>query len=164
METSFCSRCGFLLTGTAEIIKSGGVIPSERKEKRMSKLWRNRGFKQGLFIFLLTFLVVPIVTMIAIGLRIGPFAPAIVAILLAGGGLLKMIYALMFESPEPADVVTAAAMGNSPASPQGLPPQRSTPVPAYGPPIAGSWRDTNDLEPTSVTDNTTKLFENKERT
>lgn len=163
METSFCSRCGFLLTGTAEIMRSGGVLAIDQKESRLSRIWRNRGFKQGLFIFLLTFLVVPIVTLIAIGLRFGPFIPTIVTILMAVGGLLKMIYALMFQSSElPAMVRTSTLSGNI-GSQQALPPQQSIPVAAYGPPGAGSWRDTNDLEPRSVTENTTKLLENEDR-
>lgn len=39
-----------------------------------------------------------------------------------------------------------------------LPPQQSIPVNAYAPPAAGSWRDTNELQPTSVTESTTKFF------
>lgn len=162
-ETSFCSRCGFLLTGIAEIMRSGGVIASEYKEKRSSKIWRNRGFKQGLFIFLLTFLVVPIVTIIAIGLRLGPFIPTIVTILMAGGGLLKMIYALMFQSSDAPEHVRIPTLGGRAEHQHALPPQQSVPVSAYGPPGTGNWRDTNDLEPTSVTESTTRLLEKEDR-
>lgn len=158
-ETSFCSRCGFLLTGLAEIIESGGLVPSAQKDSKLSRIWRNRGFKKGLFVFLLTFLVVPIVTLIAIGLRTGPFLPSFAAILFAVGGLLKMIYALMFESPEPRAAVAPAALSSMPSRVNALPPQRSTPVSSYAPPSAGSWRDTKELEPTSVTEGTTKLFD-----
>ncbi|MGE3466085.1 MAG: hypothetical protein AB7J13_04060, partial [Pyrinomonadaceae bacterium] len=51
IETSFCSRCGFLLTGTAELLLTGGIIPSPQHSggsKRLSS--RSRGIRQGLFI------------------------------------------------------------------------------------------------------------------
>ncbi len=163
-ETSFCSRCGFLLTGVAEILKAGGLIPSEQKEKRRSKLWRNRGFKKGLFIFLLSFVIVPVFIMIAIGLRLGPEVPTVIMILLAGGGILKMIYSLMFETPEPRTQTPVPTIEGIPAGQHGLPPQRSVPVSGYSPPHAGSWRDTNDLVPTSVTEGTTKLFDGETKT
>ena len=159
MDTSFCSRCGFLLTGTAEILRAGGLIASEHKEKKLSRIWRNRGFKKGLFIFLLTFLVVPIATLIAIGLRVGPFVPILITILLAGGGILKMIYALMFETADPPEHIRTTAVGGNVSGQHAVPPQLATPVSSYGPPRAGSWRDTNDLEPASVTETTTKLLE-----
>lgn len=158
-ETSFCSRCGFLLTGTAEILKTGGVIPGEKKEKRLSKIWRNRGFKKGLFVFLLTFIIVPIVTMFAISLRIGPFFPAIVMILLAGGGLLKMVYALMFEAAESIPDGERSALIADTTRRRELPPQQFDPASAWSVPRAGNWRDTNDLEPASVTENTTRHLE-----
>jgi hypothetical protein len=46
---------------------------------------------------------------------------------------------------------------------QALPPQQSIPASAYAPPRAGSWRDTNDLEPSSVTESTTKLLEKEDK-
>jgi hypothetical protein len=164
VETSFCSRCGFLLTGIAEIMEAGGVVALAQKEKRTSKLWRNRGFKKGLFIFLLTFVVVPILTLIAMGLRAGPILPVVGMILLAGGGLLKMIYALMFETAEPSPPTSVPTIrGNVNRQHQALPPQQSMPVSSYAPPGTGSWRDTNDLQPTSVTETTTRLLENERR-
>ena len=48
-------------------------------------------------------------------------------------------------------------------SASGLPPQQSIPASAYAPPRAGSWRDTKDLEPTSVTESTTKLLEKEDK-
>lgn len=144
-------------------MRSGGVIASENKEKRLNKIWRNRGFKQGLFIFLLTFLVVPIVTMIAIGLRFGPFIPTIVTILMTGGGLLRMIYALMFESADAPDHARMPQLNGTIDRQHALPPPQSIPVTSYGPPGTGNWRDTNDLEPTSVTESTTRLLQKEDR-
>jgi hypothetical protein len=163
-ETSFCSRCGFLLTGTAEIMRAGGALPEGYKDRgNKAPTPRSRGMKQGIFIFLLAFLVVPLLVMISIGLRIGPGPSMVAALLLTVGGLLRIAYAYMFESPVPqggeisypADISGIGQMG-------ALPPQRYEPAADFAAP-QGRWRDTNDLEPRSVTENTTKLFEKKER-
>ncbi len=160
-ETSFCSRCGYLLTGTAELLQIGGLIPYVPASLAKGTSPRKRGLKQGLFIFLLTFLVVPIVAIFTIAINVQPFAVAITAIALFVGGLLRMAYALMFEEND-----LAAVTGSLPHQPNlaSLPSQYSVPIPAGGymresPP---SWRDTKDLQPPSVTDGTTRLLEKED--
>ena len=165
-DTNFCSRCGFLLTGTLELLQSGGVTTSSVK----SRSPRARGLKQGLFIFLLTFLIVPVVSIVTVALNAEPFGVAICAIALFVGGLLRMAYALMFEDAGPNasasasadDFLTAAKLHLNKPSRGGLPPQRDIPVSSFVPPKSGHWRDTNDLEPASVTESTTKLLEKDE--
>ncbi|HTK38808.1 MAG TPA: hypothetical protein VL325_09980, partial [Pyrinomonadaceae bacterium] len=76
---------------------NGGDLPQVAVQSTKNSP-RNRGLKQGLFIFLLTFLVVPLVAIISKGLDITPFFVAIAAIVLPVGGLLRAAYALMFES------------------------------------------------------------------
>jgi hypothetical protein len=90
----------------------------------------------------------------------------IVAILLTVGGLLRMAYAMMFESDVPTDLTLEGSVYQSAQSLLGkkqniksLPPEQSIPVSSYVPPTAGNWRDTNDLTPTSVTESTTKLLQ-----
>ena len=168
--TSFCSRCGFLLTGTSELLQTGGLIPQLPAQSGFKvPSPRSRGLKQGLFIFLLTFLIVPLIAIVtvAIGLR-PPWPIPIAAILLTVGGLLRMAYAVMFESPiaggatlEENLMTGAHALLNRPSN-QALPPQQSFPVSSYVEPATGNWRDTSDLEPKSVTEGTTKLLENEE--
>ncbi len=164
-ETSFCSRCGFLLTGTAELIQTGGITPQVNTTAVKGTTPRKRGLKQGLFIFLLTFLVVPIVSIITIAINAEPFAVAICTIILFIGGLLRMAYALMFESNDVAvgsvgsDINQLITRQRTAAA---LPPQHSVPVQPYINPAAGNWRDTNDLQPASVTDGTTKLLEKED--
>lgn len=168
MDTNFCSRCGFLLTGAAELVRTGGMLPRQMapSEKKAPSA-RSRGLKQGLFIFLLTFLVVPIISIITVALSAEPFGVAIAAILLFVGGLLRVAYALLFESTEPLiSVETDAAMhtfAGPRASPNALPPQRQDPASVYAPPQAGNWRDTNDLQPTRVSESATKLLNEDER-
>jgi hypothetical protein len=46
---------------------------------------------------------------------------------------------------------------------QALPGQQTVPASAYAPPRAGSWRDTKDLEPSSVTESTTRLLDKEDQ-
>ena len=128
---------------------------------------RKKGLKQGLMIFLLTFLIVPIIAIFIVAADAEPYLIAIASILFSVGGLLRMAYALLMESNDPTDVtleqnvITTAQtfLGKAPQA-NALPPQQSIPTSNYVPP-ARSWRETNDLvQPSSVTDETTKLLEN----
>jgi len=171
-ETRFCSRCGFLLTGVTQVISNEGIIPAPASTFFAADSPRRRGVKQGAFIFLLSFLIVPLAAMLTLALRLEePFLPAVAAILLTVGGLLRVAYALMFESGNPGgrtleENVLAASQGfiSKKKQPGDLPAAQSIPVDAYAPPAAGTWRDTNDLAPTpgSVTDSTTKLLTKEE--
>jgi hypothetical protein len=164
--TSFCSRCGFLLTGAAELLHTGGMLPNAAPIQ-IEPSPRSRGIKQGLFIFLLTFLVAPILGMISVFLfRMPPWPMGIAIFLLGGGGLLRMVYAAMFESKYPAGLPAGASLRIDPqptlnptAARGELPPQQVYPASQYATPRTGRWLDTNDLEPPSVTDSTTKLLE-----
>ena len=159
--TRFCSKCGFLLTGTSELIKAGGVItPPENFKLSKSHSPRNRGLKQGLFIFLLTFLIAPILAIIATALDEQPDAALIAAVVLGVGGLLRMIYALMFES----------AVSGSPtpeiANTSGDPDHQINSL--YDTlenvdiaPTTGEWRNSKELEPTGSESATKPLDQQK---
>ncbi|MEQ1603709.1 MAG: zinc ribbon domain-containing protein [Pyrinomonadaceae bacterium] len=170
VETSFCSRCGFLLTGTADLLQMGGLIPrTSAPVGFFAPSPRTRGIKQGLFIFLLSFLIVPLIIVLLLVINARTPAVAVIAsIILVMGGLLRMAYAWMFESPVPGGrtieenaISAAQSLLNRPSNAQ-LPPQQSYPASSYEAPATGSWRDTNDLEPRSVTEGTTRLLENEE--
>ena len=156
--TSFCSRCGFLMTVTSELIPTGGTLP-QGLAPVAGPSPRSRGVRHGLFLLLLAAVVFPVLGMISVfafHMQV-PWPAGIVLFLLVGGGLLRIAYALMFEQ------------GASPA----LPPHEvwprtevpgaadtrqlnSDPNSEFAP--AGRWLDTNDLEPHSITDPTTKLL------
>jgi hypothetical protein len=168
-ETSFCSKCGFLLAGTLELLMTGGVnpnLPAVSPAKVQSP--RSRGIKQGFFIFLLTFLIVPIIAIITVAMNAEPYVLVIASILFAIGGLLRMAYAWMFESETPVgDATSMGAVGQQffPDVKNGitaLPSPRSEPIQSYMSPGVGRWQDTNELEPTSVTEGTTRLLEKDE--
>lgn len=169
-DTRFCSRCGFPLAGVSYLISNDGNLPEARKEKSIKlDTKRKKGLKKGLMIFLLTFLIVPIASIITIANHVTePFAVAILAILFGVGGLLRMAYALLMESNEPnaasleENVVRSAKNLSGKKSANELPPQTSIPVSDYNSPKAGNWRDTNDLAPHSVIENTTRQLRKDE--
>lgn len=165
-QTRFCSRCGFPLTGVAEVVANNGLIPVARTGAAgTADSPRRRGIKQGVFLFLMTFLIVPLLALVTLALNIEPFLPVIGVLLFGMGGVLRVVYALMFEAGSgPAGLPQLSAntmpvMDNRAALPQGY----AAPATNFTP-TAGSWRDTNDLQhqPGSVTDSTTKLLQNEE--
>lgn len=166
-ETRFCSRCGFLLTGIAEVVANSGVVRAKKTGLfGSSGSKKRRGVMQGTFMFLLTFLVVPLLGLISIAFNLEPYLPAIGVFLLGIGGILRIIYALMFEAG--VEDLNTFQQGAFPAAGEhrgALPPSHSTPASVYTSPAAGAWRDTNDLQyqPGSVTDSTTKLLQKEER-
>jgi len=153
------------MTGVVELVANDGRNALTEQTVAKPDSPRKRGIKQGLFIFLLTFLVVPIISILTVWAHAEPFAVAISAILLFVGGLLRMAYALMFEPGLAADKTLEAGAYQTPQNffnqrpnPNALPAQNSIPVDSYMPPKQGNWRETNDLEPASVSDSTTKLL------
>jgi hypothetical protein len=167
-QTRFCSRCGLPL----ELVAAYLADPNKSTELSgpkgsTSNSPRRRGLMQGLFVFLLSFLIVPLVAIISLTLNIEPWAVAISAILLGVGGVLRMLYALMFESGVAGEPTLEEKLMTATKSVRGgntertaLPHAVSTPAANYVSPTAGGWRDTNDLDkvPSSVTDETTKLL------
>lgn len=169
-EIRYCSRCGFLLTGVAMVVANNGELPGGGTIAVKKDSPRRRGVKKGAFVFLLTFFVVPILSIIALALNAEPIAPAIAAVLLIFGGLLRVVYALMFESAEPEtstfeDIIVGGSQNylSKQYSHVALPAGESIPANVYTAPGVGGWRDTNDLTtPGSVTETTTKLLSKKE--
>ena len=162
-ETRFCSRCGFLLTGIAEVVAHQGLIPSQNSGLTgKADSPRRRGIKQGVFLFLLVFLLAPLAGMLTLALNIEPFPVGIAVVLCVAGGLLRTIYALMFESGAAGSVMPNQL--SAPETRSALPPSQSVPASTYTSP-AGSWRDTKDLQPQpgSVTDSTTKLLHKEDQ-
>ena len=157
--TSFCSRCGYLLTGTAELLRTGGALQTGSDLPSP----RSRGIRQGLFLFLLVFIVAPILGMISVfAFRVPPWPMGIAIFLLAGGGLLRMAYALMFESNNPSPPSVTGEINSGPdLATSALPPARTVPASEYVSPRSFSASKTAEIPP-SVTEGTTRLLE-KER-
>lgn len=168
-ETRFCSRCGFLMSGLAEVVFNGGMpqILDETSIKPATP--RRKGLKQGGGLFLLGVIIVPILAFLHELFRFPDEIAGIAAVLFFVGGIVRMIYALIFESSNPAEktleenvVRVTQKLLNRKKTVGELPASQSIPVDTYAPPRQTNWRDTNDLTPTSVTDNTTKLLSKDE--
>lgn len=165
-EVRFCSRCGFLMTGLAQVVFNGGMQQQLEPSPPKPPSPRRKGLKQGGGWFLLGAFIVPILLILSDAFNLHDAVPALAAVIFFLGGFLRMLFALLFESGNPADktleenvVQTARKILKKQPPANSLPPSQSIPVDAYAPPRATNWRDTNDLEPSSVTDKTTKLLE-----
>ena len=166
-ETKFCSRCGLPLGIVSEVLVYGGYLPQLAElNKRKPALFSRRNGLAFSLIWCLFFLLImaPLWGILDLDKLAG--ASAVIGIF---GGLILMITSIIFLKREP------KFAGDHPMYPQGqyelpgqagysaLPPQQSVPASVYSAPTTGSWRDTNDLQPTSVTEGTTKLLEKDEQ-
>ncbi len=166
LEVRFCPRCGFLMNGLAEVVLNGGMLQQKTEKLPTPRL---KGVKQGGVWVLLGVFIVPLLGVLSLLIAFPEEFIGLAAIIFFLGGILRMIYAGIFESGNPNDKTleenvyqTAQKILKKQPQANALPPQQSIPVDAYTPPThPGNWRDTNDLTPHSVTDNTTKLL-NKE--
>lgn len=168
VDIKFCSRCGFLLTGVLDLISNNG-LPTQTlaspENKGISP--RKKGLRQGGQLLLSGLIIVPILLIIIDMLRIynSPIV-AIIAILTFWGGILRMLYARIFESNEPTERNSEAGISNfiqnilnKGQAVKCLTPEQSTVDDLYVPSTTNNWRDSRDLVPHTVTDHTTKLLE-----
>ncbi|MGB7069092.1 MAG: hypothetical protein WBD22_06320 [Pyrinomonadaceae bacterium] len=148
----------------AELLLHGGTLPQLAELTSKSTVLTRRngiGFSVLWFLFFLLILaplwgIVDVEELAAASAVIGIF-----------GGLMFLISSMIFlkkpvsfaagavtelSSPVPVNLRSSAV---NPA----LPPQQVYPASDYVSPGAGLWRDTNDLQPSSVTESTTKLLE-----
>lgn len=161
----FCSRCGFPLDGVAEVLVHGGVLPVRYADDGKSGMTpKQKGIRQGAMMMLCTFLAVPIISIITVQLHIAPkFFIPLTAFIFFIGGLMRILYAALIEADTPTAALAPAQTYAPPAElnaarrPSFLPPQQSTP--------ASDWRgrrNTAELAtPPSVTENTTRLLDDK---
>lgn len=168
-QLRFCSRCGFPLDGVIQLLGNGGVLPAALVDKGERKLTpRQLGVRQGAMLMLSTLLVVPVTALISINFTEHPeiFIP-LAAILCFVGGLLRLVYALLFEADAPRVKQPAASSYVAPAMTSQLDAQARTaalpPPSSPGTPASG-WRrpDTAELvQPPSVAEHTTRLLDDK---
>jgi hypothetical protein len=170
-EARFCAACGFPMGVVGELLANGGQLqwrPQSHGAGQPSP--RTRGIKQGAFLMLSTLVVVPIVIFLGVAMlgMPGELIP-LVAVVCVMGGLLRMLYALFFESNVPGDAPPAQAYAppvytpnflGPPQRPPTLPPQQGTPVPAaYQRPRRYNTGELAEPPKGSVTDHTTRLLD-----
>lgn len=171
----FCSRCGFLLEGTMQVLANGGSLPASAITATGSKLSpHQKGIRQGALLMLSTLLVVPVLSILTVNIIGNPrIIIPLAAFFCFIGGLLRIVYALLMEDATPhaktaatqsyAPPIFPAELGVGARSSSGvnaLPPQQSVPAPLWR-----SRMNTAELvEPPSVTENTTRLLDEKSDT
>ena len=165
-EMRFCSRCGFPLGGVIQLLASGGMTATSdagAMPKQLSP--RRKGYRQGALMLLIGMIVTPLLGILS-DVGFPEILVALTAIIFFWGGIIRMIYARIFEDKAtyPAQTIppvyippTAPAQFGTGAPQTALPPQRSMPV--------SNWRQpTNTAEmvrPPSVTEHTTRLLDDK---
>jgi hypothetical protein len=166
-EIRFCSRCGFLLSDVAEVVANKGISPYKTPSRLSKKdTLRKRGIKQGAMVMLVGIFLTALISVLMPFVGFSPVFIPLSAVIGFMGGLLRIIYAFMFESNDPADVTiqTIPTLPNSYPNPKSLSESHSIPADEYMAPAQGRWMETNDLaQPPSVTDNTTKLLQKEEK-
>lgn len=160
----FCSRCGFLLEGVLELLANGGILPFYEPPAPKEMSPRRRGVRQGGILFLAGVVLVPLLGVIY-SFTHGPNLLAILvpmaAIIFFLGGLMRMLFAGIFEEGAPRRQYRAYSQPSFPPTMSG-PPHASALPPASANPASG-WRSrprTAEIrEPSSVTENTTRLLD-----
>jgi len=163
-QVRYCSRCGFLLEAVTAVLAAGGMVPRYLQPGARPLSPRSKGVRQGAMMMLSTFLVVPVMAIILVGILNGPGEPVgLAAVTLFVGGLLRIIYALMMEDAYP-------PKENNQMNAYAPPPQFDQTARHVGLPPASvnntsSWRRPNTSElirPPSVTENTTRLLDKED--
>lgn len=170
-EVRFCSSCGLPLNVVAGVLAGGGQLPQPMLMTGPRKLSpRQKGIRQGTMLMLSVTVVVPIVIFLGVAMlglpgELIPLAGAVCVM----GGVLRMLYAMLFEEGEQQGVFPNVAQNYMPpaqphhfappARNSALPPARSAPV-ANQPPRR--YRTGELMErPPSVTENTTRLLDDR---
>ncbi len=160
----FCSRCGFLLEGVLQLLANGGVLPFYEPPAPKEMSARRKGVRQGGILFLAGVVLVPILGVInsfTYGPNLLDILVPLAAILFFLGGLMRILFAAIFEEGAPGQQFRPYSHPSVPPQMSG-PPHASALPPASANPASG-WRArtrTAEIrEPSSVTENTTRLLD-----
>ncbi|MBA3769707.1 MAG: hypothetical protein H0X08_04320 [Blastocatellia bacterium] len=143
----------------AEVMNNGGYLPQlAALSKQTSWITRRNGLGSSvIWLFFFLFL-----TALGGGVMQNENFGSAMALIGVFGAAMIFLFSMIFLKPEPkgnrlspATIAELSGVRNHAALP-------STPA-AYHNPQRTDWRDTSDLEPTSVTDSTTRLLEKNPR-
>ncbi len=162
----FCPRCGFPQYGVINLLNAGGQWPEASAAPTISP--RKRGVKQGAVLFLLGMIIAPLLAILADGTGFPEGLVAAAAVIFFMGGLLRMLYAAIFEegkktAPTVFNAAPPMAVYAPPGQPLFAPQPQSALPPAQQQPIpASAWRSPHDTQeiitPGSVTEHTTRML------
>ena len=165
-EMKFCSRCGVALSGLAEWLAGGRVLPAKRKEDTQADGLspRRKGIRRAAKLMFFSGVIFPVFAAISIALEEG--GPMIIPCTLFFIALVMMLYARLF-SDKTAPGINQTTLTNqagqtstlgTASTRASLPPPVNMPIPAAG----RSQVRTNELAgPPSVTENTTRLLDDE---
>lgn len=160
----FCSRCGFPLEGTIQLLANGGQLPIHQSApvpgERSPKF---KGVRQGGLMFLSGAVVVPVLGALNSFISFDiTMLVVLAALILFVGGVMRMFFAALFEegtkypmipghyAPPPGN---PAQLGNQVRA-GALPPPTTPPTPSWRPrAVTGEL-----VRPPSVTEHTTRLL------
>lgn len=162
-ETKFCSRCGLPLGLTAEVLSYGGYLPQLAELGKTKKTFFTRRNVMGSALIWLIFFL--FLTAFGGGfLGNGDFGAAM-ALIGFFGAVAIFLSSLIFLKAAPKTYQLSPGMMESQArfaqqqNHAELPPQQTAPAAFYTAPQPGHWRNTNDLQPTTITESTTRLLD-----
>jgi hypothetical protein len=157
----FCSRCGLALSGLAEWLAGGRLLPPTRREEApvvsgMSP--RRKGMRRAAKLMFFSGVLFPVFAIFSIAAEEG--GPMAIPCALFFISLVMMLYARLFSDKNAPVSIQAAqqtsVLGPTPA--HALPPAANMPMPGVG----RHQVRTNELaQPPSVTENTTRLLDNE---
>lgn len=166
-EVRFCSRCGFQLGGVTGLLATRGAVPAGLVAADPSfETPKRKGVRQGAKVLLFgVFLVAFFGLMSDLTRGLLPEELVIVGAIVFLAGLLRMIYAALFEDGPyrkpavPANYVQPGAFApGAPPRAAELPPAQSIPAQAYAPPR----HDTAEIAfRPSVTEHETQLLDER---
>jgi hypothetical protein len=164
----FCSRCGFPLEAVLQVLATGGMLPSVPGGVSNEPSPRRKGVKQGATLFLLGLILVPLLGVLNsfnAGNLFDILTP-MAAIFFFLGGLMRMLFAALFEEGAPRYrpmVANYAPPPPTPAQFQGTPRATALPPAQVPPPVWRTRPNTAEIsQPPSVTENTTRLLDKED--
>lgn len=154
----FCSRCGFQLGEITALIETGGVpsTPNVVDAKGVSQLASRRGARQGAKLMLAGVVLIPVAIGVSILLDspLPLFLPATVFLL----GLAWLLYFRMFGDEVSSSELKTVSMGQLGTNEKLLSPART----GFSETVTRPTPRTAEIvQPSSVTEHTTKLLEEK---
>lgn len=158
-EMRFCSRCGLALTGLAEWL-AGGILQVKRPDKApVSEVSpRRKNMRRAAKLMFFSGVLFPVILLFS--LAVGEGGPMFIPFFIFFVSLVWMLYARLFSDKNAPVNIPAAhttALG-SPAARVSLPSATTTNIPTAG----RQQVRTNELaQPPSVTENTTRFFDNE---
>lgn len=162
-EMKFCSRCGLALSGLADWLAGGRVVPAKSGEQSEALSPRRKGIRRAAK--LMFFSGVLFFIFLAISIAVDEGGPMIIPFAVFFVALVMMLYARLFSDKNP-PMASQLPMSNQAAQTSVLGSPARGSLPAAGdmpmPAVGRQQVRTNELaQPPSVTENTTRLLDNE---